>query len=72
MKETRMLGTCTLKPSTTKHLFCGMAALIYCPALIGVHGYSSAAEADMGALCSDWLEIAKDMHQAINAYEPEQ
>jgi hypothetical protein len=50
----------------------GMAALIYCPALIGAHGYSSAAEADMGALCSDWLEIAKDMHQAINAYEPEQ
>jgi hypothetical protein len=50
----------------------GMAALIYCPDQ--GRAYRSCmfgAEADMGALSSDWLEIGIDMQKAIGAYERE-
>jgi hypothetical protein len=50
----------------------GVAAIICClePRGIYPHGISE-AEADATALQSDWLEIGKDMTEAILAYEQE-
>jgi hypothetical protein len=54
---------------TTKPSFLGgLAAIIYCRTPKHVYIPSEAA-ADENAIRSDWLEIGRDMHKAITAYE---